>query len=376
MRLETLAIHAAHAPDPGSGALAPPIVLSTTFERDPDGGYSRGHYYARNGNPGREGLEGALAALESGSGAVALASGSAASAAVFSLLAPGDHVLVGSDCYYGTIKQLEGPFARSGVTHERVNMSRAGSVAERVNPRTRLLWVESPSNPLLAISDLAALARLAHQHGAWLACDNTFATPVLQRPFALGADLVIHSTTKYIGGHSDVMGGVVVTRDSGETLARLRAHQGVLGAVPSGFDCWLLRRSLATLPLRIRQQSENALAVARAVAGHRNVTAVHYPGLESHPGHAVAKSQMSAFGAMLSLQVAGGEKAAFAVAAGTRLFTRATSLGGVESLIEHRASVEGPNSRTPPDLLRLSIGLEHAQDLIDDLSQALDAINP
>ena len=376
MRLETLAIHAAHAPDRGTGALAPPIVLSTTFERDPDGSYSRGHYYARNGNPGREGLEGALAALESGAGAVALASGSAASAAVFSLLAPGDHVLVGADCYYGTINQLQGPFARIGVTHERVDMTRLGSVAERINRQTRLLWVESPSNPLLAIADLAGLARLAHEHGALLACDSTFATPVLQRPFALGADLVIHSTTKYIGGHSDVMGGVVLTRDSGQDLTRLRTHQGVLGAVPSGFDCWLLRRSLATLPLRIRQQSENALAVARAVVGHRNVTAVHYPGLESHPGHALARTQMSAFGAMLSLQVKGGEKAAFAVAAGTRLFTRATSLGGVESLIEHRASVESANSRTPRDLLRLSIGLEHAQDLIDDLGQALDAINP
>jgi cystathionine gamma-synthase len=376
MRLETLAIHAAHAPDQGSGALAPPIVLSTTFERDADGGYRRGHYYARNGNPGREGLEGAIAALESGAAAVALASGSAASAAVFSLLAPGDHVLIGGDCYYGTIKQLEGPFARSGVTHERVSMSRLSSVAERINPRTRLLWVESPSNPLLAIADLAGLARLAHEHGAILACDNTFATPVLQQPFALGADLVIHSTTKYIGGHSDVMGGVVVTRDDGEALSRLRSHQGILGAVPSGFDCWLLRRSLATLPIRIRQQSENALAVARAVAGHRQVTAVHYPGLESHSGHALARRQMSAFGAMLSLQVAGGEKAAYAVAAATRLFTRATSLGGVESLIEHRASMEGTHSRTPPDLLRLSIGLEHAQDLIDDLTQALDAINP
>jgi cystathionine gamma-synthase len=376
MRLETLAIHAAHAPDRGTGALAPPVVLSTTFERDADGGYSRGHYYARNGNPGREGLEGAIAALESGAGAVALASGSAASAAVFSLLAPGDHVLVGADCYYGTINQLHGPFARIGVTHERVDMTRLGSVAERINRQTRLLWVESPSNPLLAVADLAGLARLAHEHGASLACDNTFATPVLQQPFALGADLVIHSTTKYMGGHSDVMGGVVVTRDAGEVLNRLRTHQGMLGAVPSGFDCWLLRRSLATLPLRIRQQSENALAVARAVAGHRNVTAVHYPGLETHPGHALARAQMSAFGAMLSLQVRGGEQAAFAVAAGTRLFTRATSLGGVESLIEHRASVESANSRTPRDLLRLSIGLEHAQDLIDDLGQALDAINP
>jgi cystathionine gamma-synthase len=376
MRLETLAIHAAHAPDQGTGALAPPIVLSTTFERDPDGSYSRGHYYARNGNPGREALEGAIAALESGGGAVALASGSAASAAVFSLLAPGDHVLVGGDCYYGTINQLQGPFARIGVTHGRVNMTQLGSVAERINRQTRLLWVESPSNPLLAIADLAGLARLAHEHGAQLACDNTFATPVLQRPFALGADLVVHSTTKYMGGHSDVMGGVVVTRDSGDDLKRLRTHQGVLGAVPSGFDCWLLRRSLATLPLRIRQQSENALAVARAVAQHRNVTAVHYPGLESHPGHALARAQMSAFGAMLSLQVKGGEPAAFAVAAATRLFTRATSLGGVESLIEHRASVESANTRTPRDLLRLSIGLEHAEDLIDDLVQALDGISP
>ena len=376
MRLETLAIHAAHAPDPGTGALAPPIVLSTTFERDPDGSYPRGHHYARNGNPGRDSLEGAIAALESGAGAVALASGSAASAAVFSLLAPDDHVLVGEDCYYGTLKQLAGPFARIGIRHDRVNMTRLESVAELIQPRTRLLWVESPSNPLLAIADLAGLARLAHAHGAWLACDNTFATPVLQRPFALGADLVVHSTTKYIGGHSDVVGGVVVVGEPGDILERLKVHQSVLGAVPSGFDCWLLRRSLATLPLRVRQQSENALAIARAFAGHRQLAALYYPGLESHPGHALARVQMSAFGAMLSLRVKGGEAAAFAVAARTRLFTRATSLGGVESLIEHRASVEGPTSRTPRDLLRLSIGLEHAEDLIADLGQALDSVSP
>ena len=371
MKLETLAIHAARAPDPSTGALSPPIVLSSTFERDADGGYGRGHSYSREGNPNRKGLEQAIAALEGGAGAVAFASGSAATAAVFALLNPGDHVLIGEVSYHGTLKQVMGPVQKAGITHTRVDLTDLAAVKRSVTPETRLVWAETPSNPLLGIADLEALAGLAHAARALLVCDNTFATPVLQRPFTLGADLVVHSSSKYFGGHSDVIGGAVVAREQGALLEALKAEQGSRGAVPSPFDCWLLRRSLSTLPLRVRQQSANALAVAEALSAIPEITHVHYPGLPSHPGHALARRQMQAFGAMLSIRLKGGRDAAFAVAAEVKVFTRATSLGGIESLIEHRASVEGKGSRTPPDLLRLSIGLEHPDDLIADLSQAL-----
>jgi cystathionine gamma-synthase len=235
-----------------------------------------------------------------------------------------------------------------------------------------LVWVETPSNPLLKVSDIAAIARLAHERGALLTCDNTFASPVLQRPFDFGADLVMHSTTKYLGGHSDVLGGVLVAREAGPALDRLRDFQGTTGGVPSPFDCWLVLRSLATLPLRVRAQAANADAVARFLDADRRVERVYYPGLEGHPGHALAASQMSGgFGAVVSFQVPGGAPRAMAVAARARLFTRATSLGGVESLIEHRASMEGAQSRTPQNLLRLSVGLENPEDLVADLDQAL-----
>ncbi len=252
-----------------------------------------------------------------------------------------------------------------------VNTSDLANVAARIKPQTRLIWLETPSNPTLQISDIAAAARLAHKAGAWLACDNTFATPVLQRPLSLGADFVMHSSTKYFGGHSDVMGGAVIARAKDETTVRLRNHQAIAGAVPSPFDCWLIRRSIATLPYRVRAQAANAARIAAFLAKDPRVERVFYPGLESHPGHAVARSQMSDFGAMLSLCVRGGATEALQMAARTRLFIRATSLGGVESLIEHRASVEGPETPTPQNLLRLSIGLEHADDLIADLDQAL-----
>jgi cystathionine gamma-synthase len=372
MKLETLAVHAGREPDPATGALREPIHLATTFERSPDGNYPHGYSYSRSGNPNRSALEQAVAALEGGHDAVAFASGSAATLAVFTLAASGGRVVCSSDCYHGTAKQLREILPRWGGSVEFVDTTDLDATRQALQPGATLLWVETPSNPLLRVSDLAALAELAHARGAVLGCDNTFASPVLQQPLALGADLVMHSTTKYLGGHSDVLGGILVAREAGSLLERLRDFQGTGGGVPSPFDCWLLLRSLPTLPLRVRQQAANALAVARFLATDQRVGRVHYPGLESHPGHALAGRQMlGGYGAVVSFQVPGEAPQALAVAARTKLFTRATSLGGVESLIEHRASVEGPLSRTPPNLLRMSIGLEHEADLIADLDQAL-----
>jgi cystathionine gamma-synthase len=372
MKLETLAIHAGRGPDPATGAVREPIHVSTTFERGPDGAYPQGYFYGRSGNPNRNALEQAVAALEGGTEAVAFASGSAATLAVFSLAAAGGRVVCSADCYHGTARQLREVLPRWGAQVEFVDTTDLAAVTRALERGAALLWVETPSNPLLRVSDLAALAGLAHARGALLGCDNTFASPVLQRPLALGADLVMHSTTKFLGGHSDVLGGVVVVREPGEVLERLREFQGVGGGVPSPFDCWLLLRSLATLPLRVRAQSANALAVAQFLEADPRVEHVHYPGLERHPGHALAARQMQdGFGAVVSLQVPGGAAQAMAVAARVQLFTRATSLGGVESLIEHRASMEGPATRTPPNLLRLAVGLEHPDDLVADLDRAL-----
>jgi len=372
MKFETLAIHAGRAPDPSTGAVREPIHLSTTFERDPDGAYPRGYFYGRSGNPNRAALEQAIAALEGGDEAVAFASGAAATLAVFSLAAGGGRILCSADCYHGTARQLREILPRWGTSVEFVETTDLEAVERALAPGAALLWVETPSNPLLRVSDLGALAGLARAHGTLLGCDNTFASPVLQRPLALGADLVMHSTTKFLGGHSDVLGGVVVVREAGAVFERLREFQSVGGGVPAPFDCWLLLRSLATLPLRVRAQSAGALAVARFLEAHPRVERVHYPGLPNHPGHALAARQMSGgFGAVVSVQVRGGAAEALAVAARARLFTRATSLGGVESLIEHRASMEGPLTQTPANLLRLAVGLEHPDDLLADLDQSL-----
>ena len=372
MKLETLAIHAGREPDPATGALREPIHLATTFERSADGSYPRGYFYSRSGNPNRTALERAVAALEGGHEAVAFASGSAATLAVFTLAASGGRVVCSSDCYHGTAKQLREILPRWGATAEFVDTTDLDAVRRALEPGATLLWVETPSNPLLRVSDLAALAEIAHACGALLGCDNTFASPVLQQPFTFGADLVMHSTTKYLGGHSDVLGGIVVVRAASAELEGLRHFQGAGGGVPSPFDCWLLLRSLPTLPLRVRQQSANALAVARFLEADGRVEVVNYPGLERHPGHALAARQMrDGYGAVVSFQVPGGATEALAVAARAQLFTRATSLGGVESLIEHRASMEGPLSQTPPNLIRMSVGLENVTDLVADLDQAL-----
>jgi cystathionine gamma-synthase len=371
MRIETLAVHAGAQVDPATGAVAPAIYPSTTFERDADGSFPHGHIYSRSSAPNRSALETSLTALEGGAAAVAFASASAATSAVFQSLAPGDHVVAPTDAYYGTAKLLREVFAGWGLESSFVDMTDLGAVEAAVRPTTRVLWAESPSNPLWKVSDLAALGAIARAAGARFVVDNTTATPVLQSPFKHGADLIVHATTKYLGGHTDVLGGVLVVRERGPWLDRLRLLQTTGGAVPSPFDCWLVVRGIRTLPYRVRAQSAHALAVAGFLAAHPRVEAVHYPGLASHPGHEVARRQMAMFGGMLSLQVRGGADAAMAVAAKVRLFTRATSFGGTESLLEHRASIEGPGTTTPPNLLRVSVGLEHPDDLIEDLAQAL-----
>lgn len=371
MRFETLAVHAGHGIDAGTGAVTPPIHLSTTFQRDEAGEYPGGYIYTRSNNPNREALEACLAALEGGAAAAAFSSGSAATMSIFQALRPGDHVLAPADAYYGTAKLLREVLGPWGLTSSFVDMTDPDAVAAALRPTTKLVWLETPSNPLVRITDIARIVEIAHAAGALVACDNTWATPMATRPLTLGADLVMHATTKYLGGHSDVLGGAVIARTADEMFERIRTIQLTGGAVPSPFECWLVLRGVRTLPYRMRAHSANAMAVAEFLARHPAVEAIHYPGLPSHPGHEIAKRQMTLFGGMASVQVKGGRAEAMAVAARVRLFTRATSLGGPESLIEHRASVEGPDTRTPENLLRMSIGLEHPEDLIEDLGGAL-----
>lgn len=372
--LETLAIHAGGGPDESTGAVTPPIHLSTTFERSPAGDYPHGYVYTRSGNPNREALERTLAALEGGASAAAFASGSAAaSVALRSMLTPGDRLLVPDDMYHGIRKLIQRVLEPWGVGVTRVDMTSEEQVAAALADGPRLVWIETPSNPLLKITDVATVARLAHEAGARVICDATWTPARLLPAFDLGADVLLLATTKYLAGHSDVLGGALILPQEGELLDRIRLLQQSEGAVPSPFDCWLTLRGIKTLPYRMRGHLENAGLVATFLAGHQRVSRVHYPGLPTHPGHDVARRQMQGFGGMLSFQVQGGEQAAMALTAKVRLITRATSLGGVESLIEHRASVEGPDSLTPGDLLRLSVGLEHPDDIIADLQQALSA---
>lgn len=370
-RFETLAVHAGHGVDPATGAVVAPIHLSTTFEREPDGSYPHGFMYARNHNPNRNSLESALAALEGGTSCAAFGSGLAAVTAIIQTLQPGDHVVAPADIYHGTANVLKHLFAKWNVSADFVQMTDLDAVRRALRPQTRLVWIETPSNPLLQCVDIAALAEIAHSAGARAIADNTFASPALQRPLDLGCDAVMHSTTKYLGGRSDVLGGAVVTRADDAAFAGVRTAQLFGGAVPSPFDCWLVMRSLPTLPYRMQAHCANALRVATFLSEHPKVSAVHYPGLQANPFHRLASKQMSGFGGMLSFETRAGKDAAMTVAAKVEVFTRATSLGGVESLIEHRASIEGPESRTPQGLLRVSVGLEHADDLIDDLAQAL-----
>jgi cystathionine gamma-synthase len=372
MRLETIAVHAGHAPDPVTGAVTPPIVLSTTFERNPDLSYREGNLYSRYSNPNRTALESCLAQLEGGGAAACYSSGSAATAAVLQSLEPDAHVVLPEDAYYGTIKLARDIFGAWRLRFTPVDMTKVANVERAITRQTRVVWIETPSNPLVRVVDIAAIARVAKRAGAWSVVDNTWATPVLQRPLELGADLVMHSTTKYLGGHSDVLGGVLIGRAENHPLfTKVRAVQQAGGAVPSPFECWLTLRGIRTLPWRVRAQTANARAVATFLEGHKRVEAVHYPGLASHPAHRVARRQMKGPGGMLAVQIRGGRDVAIAFTNRLRVFTRATSLGGTESLIEHRQSVEGPDTRAPENLLRISIGLEHEKDLIEDLAQAL-----
>jgi cystathionine gamma-synthase len=373
MRFETKAIHAGGRVDQETGSVAPPIHLSTTFERKAsDGQPSHGYSYIRDHNPTQTRLEEALATIDSGEAALAFASGMAAASALLQALPAGSHVLLPDDGYYAARTLASDFFPRWGLEHHVIAMDDLGMVRSAVRPNTRAIWCESPSNPLMKVVDIAALAEIAHRAGATLIVDGTFATPALQRPIELGADVVMHSTTKYLGGHSDVQGGSLAFRRRDELYSKSEHVRTIVGGVASPFNSWLVLRGIRTLAARMRIHSENARVVAQFLAGHDRVEVVHYPGLPSHPGHHIAARQMSDFGGMLSFRVRDGREGALAVAARTKIFTRATSLGGVESLIEHRASSEGPASRTPPNLLRMSVGLEHAQDLIEDLAQALE----
>jgi cystathionine gamma-synthase len=371
MHFETTAIHAGNEPDELTGSIAPPLHLSTTFERDESGETPRGYSYVRDGNPTQSRLETALAAIDSGAAALAFASGMAAGSALLGSLAAGSHVVLPDDSYYGMRVIANDFFPRWNLTATFVAMEDLDAVRAAMTSSTKLIWCESPSNPLMTIVDIAALATLSHDHGALLGVDGTFATPALQRPLELGADVVLHSTTKYLGGHSDVQGGsLTFARRDDLYEASLHARH-ITGGVASPFNSWLVLRGIRTLAPRMRVHCANAHAVATMLATHPRVEAVHFPGLASHPGHDIAKRQMSDFGGMLSFRVRGGRAEALEVTAKTKVIRRATSLGGVESLIEHRASSEGPASRMPQNLLRMSVGLEHPDDLVADLQQAL-----
>lgn len=375
MKIETRAVHAGRHTDPTTGAVTAPIHLSTTFERGADDEYPRGFSYSREDNPNRHSLEQCLASLEGGKEALAFSSGLAVVTAVVQGLEPGDHILAPDDVYWGLRKVIGEVFAKAGLETTYLDMTDVNGLRAAIRPNTRLLWLETPSNPLLKITNLAVMPEIARKANIVTVCDSTFASPILQRPLEWNIDMVMHSTTKYISGHSDVVGGALITKFDNYLFERARKVQKYGGSVPSPFDCWLTMRGIETLPYRVRAQCENALKIATFLSGHPSIEAVHYPGLPTHPGHALAANQMSAFGGMLSARVRGGREKAMAVAARTQLFIRATSLGGAHSLIEHRASVEGPQSRTPQNLLRMSIGLENAEDLIADLEQALRADN-
>ena len=379
MRFETRAIHAGQEPDEATGAVIVPIYQTSTYRQE-EVGVHKGYDYSRTGNPTRTALETALAALEGGAWGLAFASGMAATTTMMYLLRPGDHVVLSDDAYGGTYRLMSKVLVNYGLAFTQADVTDVAAVRAALRPETKLILVETPTNPYLKIADIAALAELARGHGARLVVDNTFASPYLQQPLALGADLVLHSTTKYLGGHSDVIGGALIGNDP-ETRDFLAFHQNAAGAVPGPFDCFLVLRGLKTLAVRMERHNANAAAIAEFLRGHEAVERVYYPGLPDDPGHAVARRQMRGFGGMVSFRVRGGLEAARRVAAGTRLFFLAESLGGVESLIEHpgemtHASLAGSGFEIDPGLVRLSVGIEHADDLIADLKQALAAAVP
>jgi cystathionine gamma-synthase len=372
----TRAIHAGQEPDPATGAVIPPVHLTTTYKQDGVGGLRGGYEYSRSGNPTRDTLHAALAALEEGTTALAFASGLAAEDTLLrTVCRSGDHVVLGGDAYGGTFRLISRVLSEWGLEHTPADLNDPDALRAAMRPTTRVVWCETPSNPLLNIADIELTASVAHEHGAVLVVDNTFASPYLQRPLTLGADVVVHSTTKYLGGHSDVVGGALVTRDAplGERLAY---NHNAMGAVASPFDSWLVLRSLKTLGVRMDRHCANAARVVEFLLGHPKVASVLYPGLPSHPGHDIAARQMSGFGGMVSFRLTDGEDAALKVCERAQLFTLAESLGGVESLIEHpgrmtHASAAGSPLEVPGDLVRLSVGIEDVDDLLADLEQAL-----
>jgi cystathionine gamma-synthase len=378
-RIETLAVHAGAEPDEISGGVSPSIQMSTTFRQDGVGKPRRGYEYGRSGNPTRQALEAAIAALEGGSHGLAYASGLAATQNLLYLLEPGERLILSDDAYGGTWRLASKVWSRYGVVTEAVNLCDLDALAAALanGPATRMVWIETPTNPLMKVVDISAVARVAASAGALTVVDNTFATPFLQRPLELGADVVMHSATKYLSGHSDVISGLLVTRRD-DLEERLRFHQNAAGAVPSPFDCWLVMRGMRTLAVRMERASSNAAAIAEWLAGRDEVSTVYYPGLASHPQHELVERQMRLPGAMLSFELKAGEPAAHRLAEATRLFTLAESLGAVESLIELPAvmthlSAAGSPLEVPAGLVRLSVGIEAVEDLVTDLEGALRA---
>lgn len=370
MKQETTAIHAGNFQASATGDVTPPISLSTTFFRGDDGNYPGGYMYSRMNNPNRAALEKVLTELEYGIESCAFSSGNTAGMAIFQALSPGSHIIVPDDMYWGFKKQLQTIFADT-LTFDFIDLTESEEVQKFIKPNTALIWAETPSNPLLKITDIEAISVISKQNNLIFAVDSTFASPILQNPLQLGADIVMHSSTKYLGGHSDVLGGCLTTAKKDDFWEKIRNVQQTGGAVPSPFDCYLLLRSIKTLSYRMKGHCENALKLAQYLDNHPNVEQVFYPGLHHHPQHEIAKKQMSDFGGMLSILVKGDENEARSIVNKVKLFAQATSLGGVESLIEHRASVEGPTTKTPKNLIRISVGLEHIDDLIQDMAQAL-----
>ena len=372
MKIETKAVHAGRHTDPATGAVTPPIHLSTTFERQPDGSYPTGYEYTRDSNPNRNALEECVCALEGGQTAAAFSSGSVATMTIFQALSPGDHVIAPDDLYFGIRQLLRDVFTPWGLEIAFVDMTDVSQTQKAVRRNTKLILAETPSNPQIKVTDIRRTSEIAHDAGAYFVCDNTMATPILQRPLDLGADFVVHATTKYLGGHDDVMGGMVVAKQENDLFQKIRKLQKIGGAIPSPFECWLTLRGIHTLPCRMHSHSENAMKVAKFLSDHPAIEKVLYPGLTNDAGYDIASQQMSLYGGMMSVLVNEGRDKAMNVAAKVRLFIRATSFGGPHSLIEHRASVEEPGTKTPDNLLRLAIGLENADDLVEDLAQALE----
>ncbi|MEP6711369.1 MAG: PLP-dependent aspartate aminotransferase family protein [Ferruginibacter sp.] len=371
--IQTIAVHAGYNSESKEGDIMQPIHLSTTFQRNQDGTLNE-FIYSRSGNPNRDAVETKIAAIEGGAEAFAFSSGMAAINALFeNVLEPGSHIIIPDDCYHGTRNLVDKFFRRWKVDFSEVDMTEIKNVLAVIKPATKLIWMETPSNPQLKICDITALATIANQHKITIACDNTFATPLFQKPLDMGVDYVMHSSTKFFSGHSDVLGGVLVVKEKTTVSERLREYQQIAGAVPSPFDCWLLNRSLSTFPIRVPLQCSNAMALAQHLLQQNKIEKVFYPGLPSHLNHSIAAKQMKGgFGSILSILVKGNKEDTLHFAGRLKIFKHATSLGGVESLVEHRRTAEGAHPISPDNLLRISVGIEHIDDLLNDISQALE----